>query len=83
MLFRSEARKRWVIVQEERGGTDGGCGAAGGRQEMFGQISEKEAEYEVLWKSFCKTIAIKERENPVCQRGHLPLWYRPNMTEFC
>ena len=78
-----EARKRWVIVQEERGGTDGGCGAAGGRQEMFGQISEKEAEYEVLWKSFCKTIAIKERENPVCQRGHLPLWYRPNMTEFC
>lgn len=50
---------------------------------MFGQISEKEAEYEVLWKSFCKTIAIKERENPVCQRGHLPLWYRPNMTEFC
>ena len=39
-------------------------------------------EYETLFKSFCETIAIKERENPVCQRGHLPLWYRPNMVEF-
>lgn len=72
-----EARKRWVLVRE----------AYDEEQEeeydrAFKKYSEKEGEYEKLFKSFCKTIAIKERENPVCQRGHLPLWYRPNMVEF-
>lgn len=78
-----EARKKWVIVQEEGKETGRDSKMAEDRQGAFERISEKEAEYEMLWKSFCKTIAIKERENPVCQRGHLPLWYRPNMTEFC
>ena len=27
-------------------------------------------------------IGIKERENPACQRMHLPLRYRKYMTEF-
>lgn len=72
-----ETRKRWVLVRE----------AYDEEQEAeydraFKKYSEKEGEYEKLFKSFCKTIAIKERENPVCQRGHLPLWYRPNMVEF-
>lgn len=72
-----EARKRWVLVKE----------AYDEEQEaeydrVFKKYSEKEEEYEKLFKSFCKTIAIKERENPVCQRGHLPLRYRPNMVEF-
>lgn len=72
-----EARKKWVIVQEEyEEGEEG-------RAEMYERVSEKEKEYETLWKSLCKTIAIEERENLACQRGHLPLWYRPNMTEFC
>ena len=35
-----------------------------------------------LWKTFFHTIGIKERTNPVCQRTHLPLWYRKHMTEF-
>lgn len=35
-----------------------------------------------LWKEFFKTIDIKERGNPRCQRNMLPLWYRKNMTEF-
>lgn len=35
-----------------------------------------------MWKTFFRTIAIKERENPVCQRTHLPVWYRKHMTEF-
>jgi len=39
-------------------------------------------EFEQLWKTFHTHIAIKERTNPVCQRGHLPLRYRPYMTEF-
>ncbi|MEG2700661.1 MAG: TIGR03915 family putative DNA repair protein [Hungatella sp.] len=41
-----------------------------------------EALYENLWKAFHRTIAIRERSNPVCQRTHLPLRYRSNMTEF-
>lgn len=72
-----EARKKWVLLQEaydEKREAE--------YDEYFQKLSEKEVEYEELFKSFCKTIAIKERENPVCQRGHLPLWYRPNMVEF-
>ncbi len=43
---------------------------------------EEEAMYRLLWKRFHQVIAIKERYNPDCQRGHLPLRYRGNMTEF-
>ena len=71
MFVVHEAGKKWILVQEDRT-----------REYNFEKYSEKELEYERLWKGFCKTIAIKERENPVCQRGHLPLWYRPNMVEF-
>ena len=41
-----------------------------------------EESYRALWKMFCHTIAIPERKNYVCQRSHLPLRYRPYMTEF-
>lgn len=41
-----------------------------------------EAVYADLWKAFHRGIAIKERTNYVCQRTHLPLRYRPYMTEF-
>ncbi len=71
MFVIHEAGKRWILVQED-------CS----REYDFEKYSEKEREYERLWRSFCKTIAITERENPVCQRGHLPLWYRANMVEF-
>lgn len=43
---------------------------------------EGEDEYEKLFKAFRKSISIKERYNPVCQRNHMPLRYRPYMTEF-
>lgn len=39
-------------------------------------------EYEQLWKSFFKTIAIKERENYKCQRNMCALRYRDYMVEF-
>lgn len=35
-----------------------------------------------LWKTFFHTIGIKERTNPVCQRNHMPIWYRKHATEF-
>lgn len=41
-----------------------------------------EEEYRSMWKSFCQTISIPQRKNYVCQRNHLPLRYRPYMTEF-
>lgn len=66
-----EAGKQWVLVEGEE--LD---------EEISGRLSDKEMELEQLWRMFCKTIAIKERKNPSCQRQHLPLWYRPNMTEF-
>ncbi|HIZ55248.1 MAG TPA: TIGR03915 family putative DNA repair protein [Firmicutes bacterium] len=44
--------------------------------------AEDEAEFRRLWKRFFQTIAIRERANYICQRGHLPLKYRRYMTEF-
>lgn len=46
------------------------------------RIAGTKDEYRDLWKIFFKTIAIKERTNPVCQRNHLPNRYRGNMPEF-
>ena len=44
--------------------------------------SGREKEFQELWKSFCKSIAIEERTNPRCQQGLLPLRFRHCMTEF-
>lgn len=35
-----------------------------------------------LWRTFYNTIAIEGRINPTLQRTHLPLRFRPMMTEF-
>lgn len=35
-----------------------------------------------LWKAFLENVTIQERTNPRCQRAHLPLHFRPDMTEF-
>lgn len=44
--------------------------------------SKSEWENRRMWKSFYETVAIKERSNPACRRGHMPLRYWSNMTEF-
>lgn len=41
-----------------------------------------EQEFEELWKTFHRSIGIKERNNPRCQMNMLPLRFRPYMTEF-
>ncbi len=71
MFVVHEARKKWVLVWDE--GID---------LSMTENVSDKEVEYARMWKSFCKTISIKERKNPNCQLQHLPLRYRGEMTEF-
>ncbi len=66
-----EGGKRWVIVWGEQFD-----------ETVFEKVSDREKEYARLWKGFCRTIAIKERENPRCQLQHLPLRYRTDMVEF-
>lgn len=63
--------KNWFLLQ-----------AVPGEGDRFESVSGQERQYASLWKNFFHTISISERNNPACQRGHLPLRYRPNMTEF-
>lgn len=74
MFVVHEAGKQWVLVQEKE--------SDGKLDERFLRFSDQEEKMQELWRKFCHTIAIRERENPKCQRTHLPLRYRPNMTEF-
>ncbi|MGC4017948.1 MAG: TIGR03915 family putative DNA repair protein [Muricomes sp.] len=66
-----EAGKKWILIQGEK--LD---------DEAAGRMSEAEGEFERLWKGFCKSISIEERENLELQRNHLPLRFRQDMTEF-
>lgn len=47
----------------------------------FPEPSEKEKNYQALWKRFYKTIAIEARTNPRCRMTHMPKRYWENMTE--
>ncbi len=42
----------------------------------------REAAYRALWRRFYDTIAIRERENPLCRMSHMPKRYWSVMTEF-
>ena len=65
-----------------------GCVNIGWGYKKVGEELEKlktereEKEWEKLWKTFFTTIAIEQRKNLDCQRNHLPLRFRPLMTEF-
>lgn len=39
-------------------------------------------QYTDMWKTFFRTISIKERENPICQRNMFPKWMRKHAVEF-
>lgn len=45
-------------------------------------FSKEEESYAKLFKRFCESISIKERENKNLQRQMLPLRFRKYMTEF-
>ena len=66
-----EAKKQWALVWGD--GID---------LSAAGRLSERELEYERLWKCFFRTVAIRERMNPRCQRNNLPLRFRGDMTEM-
>lgn len=63
--------KQWYQVRGELPFTE--------EQERY---SDKEAEYQMLYRHFCQSVAITERRNPGLQRNMLPLRFRGNMTEF-
>ncbi len=50
-------------------------------QEMEHSLKKGDP-YAALWKDFFQTLAIEQRKNPVCQRTHIPVWYRKHATEF-
>lgn len=50
--------------------------------ERLSHTEESADPFTGLWKTFFQSVEIKERANPVCQRTHLPDWYRKHMTEF-
>ncbi len=50
--------------------------------DRFKELSVQEKEFQLLWKTFFKTIAIKERINEKLQRNNLPKHFRSNMLEF-
>lgn len=45
-------------------------------------ITEKEKDFQSLWKVFFQTIAIKERTNPRCQMQHMPKKYWQDLIEM-
>lgn len=57
-------------------------GAGGLDKSVYETYSEKEQEYQALFRYFCERISIKERENKKLQRQMLPLRFRDYMVEF-
>ena len=61
--------ENWIIYDEKR------------KKAALHKATEDD-EYRELWKALRRSITIKERWNPVCQRTHMPLRYRAYMPEF-
>ena len=55
------------------------------KDEVLGlniNLTDSEEQYEDLWKTFFKTIAIRERKNLRCQMNFMPKKYWNNMIEM-
>ena len=82
--------ENWIIYDEKR--NTAVVHPAGGECALVRLPDEKwrerltesgdQEEFERLWKTFHTHIAIRERTNRACQMTHLPLRFRPYMTEF-
>ncbi len=44
--------------------------------------SQEEQKYQRLWRDYFRTIAIKERTNPRCQKNFMPVRYWKHLTEM-
>lgn len=66
------ARQDWVIVDE-----------AGEKLGILGEsLTEREVDYQNLYRHFVDKIAIVDRKNYELQRNMLPIRFRKYMTEF-
>lgn len=72
MLGLHPAGRPWYVMTESKSPEEA---------ERFG-LSEKEVEYQELFRYFCHKIAIEERKNLGLQRNMLPLRFREYMVEF-
>ena len=68
-----EAGKQWVLAEETEE-------MRKKQKEKFDRVSRRRDN--TSCGKFCQAISIEERKNPGYQLNHLPLRYRPNMTEF-
>jgi len=50
--------------------------------ETLRKTEDYEDSYTKMWRTFFQAIAIKERENYVCQRNLFPIWKRKHAVEF-
>lgn len=50
--------------------------------KLLCQTEQYEDEYTDLWRTFFRSIAIKERKNYECQRNMMPIWTRKHAVEF-
>lgn len=83
-------QENWIIHDLKRGllalHRAGGWWVLTDDQELNPEFlegrSRREEEFQMLWKTFCQTIAIEERRNPRCQQTLLPYRFRPHMNEF-
>lgn len=79
-IIYDEGRQKAIVHKADEGWMVVGTDLTQWKERLSDSTDQKE--FEELWKAFHETIAIKERTNYVCQRGHLPLRFRPYMTEF-
>lgn len=71
-ILAHEADGPWWIIKDV---------PLGGKKFEAGAVSDQEAEFQRLWRGFCSSVSIKERENPQLQRQLWPYKFRKWMTE--
>ena len=69
--FLIHEQKPWLIIRDEER-----------KWEIEKSFSEKEKEWQRLWKGFKKSVTIQERKNLKLQQMNMPLRYRGEMIEY-
>ncbi len=52
------------------------------QMEKLARMEDQEADFEALFRGFCRHVSIRERENRKLQNQNLPLRFRDHMIEF-
>lgn len=65
-----QAGRQWVLTDMEI------------NRGQLPDATDREEEFVRMWKSFTKSISIRERENLMLQRQNLPLRFRSHLPEF-